>query len=197
MWKVEHTAYNVRRERIEQFKALWFLQIEKVSKSTKSKWWWWCWIHCHCFFETGATHNYHWKMAVKTSLNFSKRPLSNSTSDHVMYVANGHCYNGEIERLFFARISPSFNCSLCYYYSSDAHFDTQYPVEPSCDARRIRAYGSDRFALRVCRVVVVVTCTRLYAAVRSTLSLKATKSPPCRPRQKKNFFHVKCMETRP
>ena len=126
------------------------------------------------------------KWQDKTSLNFSKRPLSNSTSDHVMYVANGHCYNGEIERLFFARISPSFNCSLCYCYSSDAHFDTQYPVEPSCDARRIRAYGSDRFALRVCRVVVV-TWTRLYAAVRSTLSLKATKSPPCRPRQKKTF----------
>ena len=136
------------------------------------------------------------KWQYKTSLNFSKRPLSNSTSDHVMYVANGHCCNGEIERLFFAGISPSFNCSLCYYYSSDAHFDTQYPVEPSCDARRIRAYGSDRFALRVCRVAVV-TWTRLYAAVRSTLSLKATKSPPCRPRQKKNFFHVKCMETRP
>ena len=58
----------------------------------------------------------------------------------------------KLSDFFFAGISPSFNCSLCYCYSSDAHFDTQYPVEPSCDARRIRAYGSDRFALRVCRV---------------------------------------------
>ena len=71
VFDVKSRTHSIMKDEKEQYKALWFLQIEKVSKSIKSKGWW-CWIHCHCFFETGVTHNYHWKMAVKTLLNFPK-----------------------------------------------------------------------------------------------------------------------------